>query len=163
MSYRPLTKQEAKDMSNPPLIEDGEYPCELIEFSNVDKNHCPLTDSNGDMMTKIKLKIWDKEGRERSIFTNLFWSERNKMSYRTRNFAESFGVLELYEKGHMYTQFNKCMNKLGVCKIYTQKARAKNDGTDDMWPAKNDVRDFIEKEMKAPVKIDDGFSDLVPF
>lgn len=164
MSYRPLNKQQAEEMARPPLIADGKYQCELLEFTHTDKTQKPLTDRNGEDMTRIKLKIWDQEGKERTIFTNLFWGENNKMSYRTRHFAESFKIVDLYDSGGLYERFGECLGAFGCCDIYTQKERAKNDGTNEVWPAKNDVRDFIESNKSAPVVTSNDFDDsVIPF
>lgn len=143
MSYRPLSREEADQMKKPPLLDDGEYPCSLVEFHHTDKYHNTLRDSNGELMTRIKLKIYDIDGKERFIFTHLFWGENNKMAYRTRHFAESFGVLHKYENGSLYDDFNECLGSMGHCEIYTQKERPKNDGSNEKWAAKNDIRDFF--------------------
>jgi len=170
MSYTPLSKEQAKDMSKPPLIDDGIYPCELIEFTNHDKHGNKMCDKNRDPMTRIKLKIWDNAGKERTISTNIFWGSNNRMSYRTRHMADSFKVTELYESGQMYDQLNQCLHKQGYCEIYTQPERPKNDGTGGVWEEKNDVRDFLE-EVNAPATkpaaaapgVEPGFDDDVPF
>jgi hypothetical protein len=164
MSYKPLTKQQANDMARPPLIDDGTYQFELLEFSNHDKYHNELKDKNGDAMTKVKLKIWDIQGKERLVFTNLFWGEQNRMSYRTRHFAESLGLLAFYESGEMFDKFGECLNKMGHCEIYTQKERAKNDGTGENWPAKNEVKDFVVVETATKQAAgQDFYNDDVPF
>ena len=156
MNYRPLTNEQAQEMSRPQLIEDGEYQCELIEFSHTDKYLKPLLDRNSEPMTRIKLKIWDSQGKDRVIFTNLFWGANNKMSYRTRHFAESFEVLDMYEMGELYDKLGEVLNQTGHCEIYTQKPRPKNDGSDEMWPAKNEVRDFF---VKIKDKVDSSAHD----
>jgi hypothetical protein len=163
MSYRPLTAQQAQEMSAPPLIENGKYQCELMEYSHTDKYNNPLKDSKGEPMTRIRLKIWDKEGRERSLFTNLFWGENNRMSYRTRHFAESFQVLDMYDLGELYEKFNSCLGNLGHCEVYIQQPRAKNDGSGDMWPAKNDIKDFFFEDYSGDKKIDPSMNDDLPF
>lgn len=146
MSYKPLTKQQANDMSRPPLIEDGIYSCMLLAFYHKDKNGQYLVDKSGGRMTRITLRVWDANGSEKTVYTNLFWGEDNKMSYRTRHFAESFKIVDKYENGDLYDKFSECIGLNGICEIYTQKERSKNDGTSEVWPAKNDVRTFIEKE-----------------
>lgn len=169
MSYRPLSKKEAYVMSRPSLIEDGTYECTLLQHMNYNQDGKKIVDRNGEDMTRIKLKIWDHEGKERFIYTNLWWGENNKMSYRTRSFAESFQVLDMYELGELYDKFGDVIGMTGVCEIYTQKERPKNDGSKEIWPTKNDVRNFIEKEVisskliNATVKNDDFHDDDVPF
>jgi len=162
MSYKPLTKEEAMMMSHPQLIEDGTYQCELVEFSHTDKYHNPLKDRNGEDMTRIKLKIWDINGKEKYVFTNLFWGNNNKMSYRTRHFAESFKAVEMYESGKLFDCFRELLGHTGHCEIYTQNARPKNDGSNDTWPAKNDVRDFIVV-ASSNKKQEEFINDDVPF
>jgi hypothetical protein len=169
MSYKPLNKQQANEMSKPPLIPDGIYPFELIEYNHTDKYGQVLKDRNNENMTRIKVKIWDSEGKERIVFTNLYWGENNKMSYRTRYFAESLKKIELYESGGMYDKFVECLNHSGLCEIYTQKERPKNDGTGGVWDAKNDIRNFIEKEThiqeenKNNPSKEEFFDDMILF
>lgn len=162
MKYRPLTEKEANEMSKPALLQDGQYQFMLIEYSHTDKYHNELVDRNNEPMTKIKLKIWDINGKETFIFTNLFWGSNNKMSYRTRNFANSVGFLESYEKGDFYENFGKCLESTGYCEIYTQKERPKNDGSGTSWPAKNEIKDFI-KNNSINKKDKDQFDDEIPF
>jgi hypothetical protein len=168
MTYKPLTHQQADEMMRPPLIDDGRYQFEVIEVHKSDKYHNPLVDKSGAPMTKLRLKIWDHNAHERPVFTNLFWGEENKMSYRTRHYAESVGALELYEKGDLLDRIQVTVGRTGVCEIYTQKGRDKNDGSGEKWPDKNEVRDFFVMENTAPVaktddKAKDDFSDDIPF
>lgn len=166
MSYKPLTKQQAENMARPPLIEDGTYQFEVMELHNVDKHNNPLIDKNREPMTKAVLKIWDMMGRERLVFTNIFWGEQNKMSYRTRLFAESIGAIDLYESGKMLENLKECLSKSGYCEVYTQKSRLKDDGSGESWPAKNEVGNFVAKPIARPQEKDDEapfFDDNVPF
>jgi|SRR6185503_1373864 len=167
MGYNPLSKEKADEMARPPLIDDGQYQFELMEFHNTDKYHNKLVDSKGGEMTRIKIKIWDHHNKERFVFTNLYWSDENKMAYRTRHFAETIDMLPLYEGGSLYDEMSQCLGKTGYCEIYTQKAKPKNDGTNEMWAPKNDVRDFIVAD-KVPedaktMKADPTLNDDLPF
>lgn len=155
MTYNPLTKEEAHDMSQPKLIDEGKYQCELVEVHNTDRNGNTLLDRNGEKMTRIKLKVWDNDGRERFVYTNLFWGNNNKMAYRTRHFAESFRLVDLYEDRVLYDRLGDHLNNGGHCYIYIQNPKPKNDGTDAMWPAKNDVRDFVITATKTEFEDND--------
>jgi hypothetical protein len=166
-SYKPLTPKEATDLMRPPLIDEGRYQFEVVEVHNTDQNHNPLVDKQGEPMTKLRLKIWDNEGRERSLYTYLFWGASHKMAYRTRYFAESIGMLDKYDSGVLLDEMTSCLSRTGIVEIYIQKERDKNDGSGDKWPAKNEVRNFIvasepEKTENAAGKKSD-FDDDVPF
>lgn len=163
MSYKPLTSKQADDMAKPPLIEDGTYEFELLEFNHSDKDNKKLADSYGQPMTKICVKVWDIAGRERKVYTNLFWGEENKMSYRTRHFAESINMVSLYESGQMLDRFNQCLGRKGYCDIYIQKERPKNDGTNGVWPTKNDIKDFKPIVLNSSKSLDQEFNDSIPF
>ena len=164
MNYKPLSKQQAIEMSRPPLIEDGVYQAILLEYMNVNREGHVLKDKDGDPMTRVKFKIWDKNGHERYISTNLFWGENNKMAYRTRHFAESFKVIEMYESGKLYEEMTKVVGLSGMCEIYKQKASVDKNGRE--WPEKNEIRDFSENVTRKPEKINstsDFFNDSIPF
>lgn len=171
MSYKPLSSKQADEMSHPPLIDDGRYQFEVMEIHNTDKYSNPLVDKSGAPMTKVRVKIWDNNSQERSLFTNLFWGEDNKMSYRTRHYAESIGKLDLYESGELLDRIHVTIGCTGVCEVYTQKGRDKNDGSGEKWHDKNDVRDFFvggigTTRAAAPVEAlkDDDFKDSdIPF
>ncbi len=168
MTYKPLTSKQAEDMAKPPLIDDGRYQFEVVEIHTSDKYQNPLIDKTGAPMTKARLKIWDHNAHERPLFTNLFWGEDNKMSYRTRHYAESIGMLEQYENGTLLERIHTTIGRTGACEVYTQKGRDKNDGSGEKWNDKNEVRDFFVAENAIPAaktdnKPKDDFSDDIPF
>lgn len=169
MSYKPLSSKQAEEMMRPPLIDDGRYQMEVVEVHTTDKYHNPLVDKSGAPMTKLRVKIWDHDGHERPVFTNLFWGEDNKMSYRTRHYAEAVGALDLYESGELLDRIHVTVGRAGVCEVYTQKGRDKNDGSGEKWPDKNEIRDFFVME-NAPqaAAVTNGkpkadFDDDIPF
>lgn len=160
MQYMPLTEEQASEMIKPKLLDDGIYKFQLIEFNHNNKYGNQLLDKNGDPMTNIKLNVFCEGGKERFVFATLFWGSKNKMAYRTRHFSESIKILKLYESGKMMEKFSICLNLFGLCEIYTQKERPKNDGSGESWSAKNDVRDFIFEEKNKKPEFD--FNDDIP-
>lgn len=165
-SYKPLSEREASDMMRPPLIEDGRYQFEIVEVHSTDKHNNPMVDKSGAPMTKLRLKIWDKQSRERTLFTNLFWGADNGLAYRTRHFSESIGVLDLYDNGTLLDNIIRVLGRTGHCDVYVQKGRDKNDGTGEKWPDKNDIKDFVKTDKAAPLQkaVGDEFIDSdLPF
>lgn len=162
MRAKRYSEAELKEMA---LIADGVYQFEVMEVHDVDKYGVKLCDKDGNDMSKLKLKIWDKNGRERVVFTNLFSDGR--MAFRTRHFADSIGMIEEYENDDFDTSDTLC--RTGWCQIITRKGGIKNKETNEKWDDSNDVKDFIKlaeqsvyANKAAPVA-NEFFNDEIPF
>ena len=165
MKYKKYSEQELKEMA---IIPEGTYQFETMEVHEVDKYGVLLQDRNGNDMAKLKLKIWDKEGRERTVYTNLFGDGR--MAFRTRHYADSIGEIESYEDETF--SLIQTIGAVGYCEVIVRKARPKDDGSGESWPESNDVRDFVKKDDQQkyrgvtaakPAPAHDFASDDVPF
>lgn len=144
MKPKKYTETELKEMA---LIADGKYQFEVMEVHDTDKYNTPLVDRSGNAMSKLKLKIWDNNGRERFVYTNLFAD--GKMVFRTRHYADSIGAIDLYEAEKFDTA--ETLGATGWCEVITRKGNPKNDGSGELWPDSNDVKDFIK--MSDQVKL----------
>jgi GTPase SAR1 family protein len=156
MRYKRYSEEELKELA---LIPDGIYQFETMEVHETDKYHNPLRDKNGYDMAKLKLKIWDKNGRERFVFTNLFGD--GNMSFRTRHYADSIGKIQQYEDETF--EIRETLGDSGYCQIITRKGGIKNIITGEKWNDSNDVKDFIKLEDQKQYHNPKTESDMCSF
>jgi hypothetical protein len=134
MFYTPVSEKEAMD-NRYSLLEPGHYPkAKVIEAEGG-------TSSKGNKFIKLTLSVMTHEGYSRKIFAYL--SDTPSMRYLTRHLATALGLSNEYDNGSMTLDhlIRDVWIKGGV-HIGVQKERSKEDGTGDMWPAKNTVTDF---------------------
>src|SRR5271154_339230 len=136
MRYTPYTEAQIQSMN---VMEEGIYTFQVLEVHTTDKNNNPLCDKNGIEMAKLKLMVWDKENRERIIYT--FISGDGNFAYKLRHFAKTIDLIEDYESGTF--NINRAVGKSGMADIVIKKGTIKADGSGEMWPDRNDVKDFV--------------------
>ena len=136
MRYTPMTESEIKSLN---VMEAGIYNFEVIEVHTTDKSGCPLQDKNGNDMAKLKLLLWDKNDKQRSLYTYI--SGDTTFAYKLRHFAHTLGMLTEYEDGTF--NINRAVGKSGQAEIIIKIGTLKADGSGEMWPDRNDVKDFI--------------------
>ena len=143
MRYVPHSEEDILSMN---IIEEGVYKFKVMEVLTVDKYGAPMQDKNGNDMAKLKLAVWDKNNREHSMSTYI--SGDSRFAYKLRHFANTIGMLTSYENGSF--KIHETLGKAGQAQIVIKKGNAKNDGSGDMWPDRNDVKDFVVNAMQVP-------------
>lgn len=157
MKYTPFTEAQIKSQN---VIEEGVYMFEVVDVITTDKNNTPLRDKNGNDMAKLKLVIFDKNNKERVLYT--FISGDNNFAYKLRHFAESIGMIASYEDGVF--DIEKTLGKSGKADIVIKKGTIKADGSGEMWPDRNDVKDFVVNVAQSPLQTNqDLINDEIPF
>ena len=136
MKYTPYTEHEIKSMN---LMDEGIYKFQVMDVILNDKNGNQLQDKNGNDMAKLKLMVWDKESREHIIYT--FISGDGNFAYKLRHYADTLGMVLDYEDG----TFNimRTIGKNGLASVIIKKGTTKADGSGELWPDRNDVKDFV--------------------
>lgn len=148
MKFDPLTEQEINEIS---LVPDGAYQYQVT--SAEDK-----ISKASNAYLSLKLKIWDKDGKEHNILTNL------ALIKLLKHFCDVNKLQDQYKAGELTP--HHC---LGMCGgkviISTELEKPKPDG--GVYPAKNVVRDYIAKAVESnlqPLKPNDDFADKdLPF
>jgi hypothetical protein len=154
MRYTPYTEDQIKSLH---VIKEGIYPFKVLEINNTDKNGVPMTDKNGNDLVNMKLLVWDSEtDKQRIIYT--YMSGDGAFAYKLRHFAITLGMLHEYETGTF--DIMKTIDKSGYAHVIIRKGALKNDGSNEYWPDKNDVKDFVMKEGQNP---ESGLDDDIPF
>jgi hypothetical protein len=162
MRYTPYSEAEIQSMH---VMDEGTYHFEVMDVITTDKMNNPLTDKNGNDMAKLKLMVWDKNDKERIIYT--FISGDSNFAYKLRHFAKSIGMINDYEQGIF--NINRAVGKSGVAEVVIKKGNLKQDGSGELWPDRNDVKDFVlidSNNHKSPhldVKQDDIGDEEIPF
>ena len=136
MRYKPYTEAQIQSMN---VMDEGIYPFQVLEVDTTDRSNRPLQDKNGNDMAKLKLLVWDHENRERIVYT--FISGDGNFAYKLRHFAQTINMISEYEDGIFDIQ--RSMGRSGKANIVIKKGTLKQDGSGEMWPDRNDVKDFI--------------------
>lgn len=156
-SYNPISAQQAEAARKFPMLEPGEYDFQV-------KKACYRLSKSNNPMIELTVSVWDKQGKEFTIFDYLISTE--KMGWKTRHFCEAVGLEKEYED----RSFNEllCQDKCGKVLITIQKGKPKPDG--GLYPDKNVIDDYLkeEKENKTinsiqPKSDPYGFDSEIPF
>lgn len=167
MRYTPYTEAQIQGMN---VMDEGTYAFQVIEAITTDKFNQPLRDKNGVDMAKLKLMVWDNENRERIIFT--FISGDGNFAYKLRHFAKTLGMIHEYEDGTF--NIHRTVGKSGTAEIVIKKGTIKAVDSGEMWPDRNDVKDFViaqtntvpaPQQRNEPLKVrqSDELDDDIPF
>jgi hypothetical protein len=143
MRFKPLSEEEIQMEG---LIDPGQYSYQVIEATDEKSK-------SGNDMIKLKLRVWDANGKERLIFDYLL----EAMAFKLRHFCEGLGLLESYNSGTLSSA--SCEGKCGHLELMIQK-----DKTGQYAP-KNAVKDYIVKDKSdSEAKVAEGFiEDDLPF
>lgn len=145
MRYTPYTEAQIQSMN---VMDEGIYPFQVLEVILHDKYGQVLRDKNGIDLAKIKLLVWDHENRERIVYT--FISGDGNFAYKLRHYAQTLGMIADYENGTFDIQSTE--GKSGKANIVIKKGTIKSDGSGEMWPDRNDVKDFVvDAHNAAPI------------
>lgn len=136
MRYTPYTEAQIQSLS---VMEPGIYTFEVLEVMTKDTYNNPLRDKNGVDMAKLKLIVWDRDNRERHVYTYI--SGDGNFAYKLRHFAKTLGMIQQYEDGIF--EIDKTIGKRGNADIIIKRGTMKTDGSGELWPDRNDVKDFV--------------------
>lgn len=148
MKFEPLTEEQLQIAS---LLPDGSYNYQVIKAED-------KISKTGNEYTAITLKIWDEDGKEHSIFTNM------ALIKLLKHFCDVNGMESEYKSGFLPP--DSFMYKSGG-RVMIGVEGEKPDGKGGMYKSKNIVKDYIvaphgSTTKPLPVK-DDFVSDDLPF
>lgn len=159
MRYTPYTEAQIQSMG---VMDEGVYAFQVLEVIVTDQYNQPLRDKNNIDMAKLKLLIWDNDGKERTLYTYI--SGDGNFAYKLRHFAKTVGMLSDYENGTF--DIVRTQGKEGKAQLVIKKGTLKNDGSGEVWPDRNDVKDFIHDAASTttkPVAQSQDMDDEIPF
>jgi len=137
-SFRPITETDQQlEQMRFKLLEPDTYDF-VVEKATSEVS------KSGNQMIKLVLKIWDKEGREVTIFDYLV--DIDYMRYKIKHFCEAVGLSDKLAAG----SFNEsdCEGKGGKAVIVIQKSKKYGD--------RNSVSDYL---VSTVAKNDEPFFD----
>jgi len=102
------------------------YPFEVLEAKE-------RISSKGNDMIELRVKLFNNEGKERTIFDYLVDTENT--AYKLRHFAKATGMLPQYDKGEMLAEH--MVGKTGKCQLGIQKDKT------GVYPDKNVISDYV--------------------
>ena len=154
MRFTPLTEEELQTAS---LVPDGIYSYEVIKSEDA-------LSKAGNEYIKFTLKVWDNEGREHLIFTNL------ALVKLLKHFCDMNGMQDDYKSGLVIAE--NCLHKSGGHVMIGIEGEKPNPNG-GFYPAKNIVKDYIvapqgsmshPASMKPlPVMKNEFHDDDIPF
>jgi hypothetical protein len=149
MIFTPKTEEE---LQRDGLCPEGIYCYEVI------KSEDKISEA-GNEYVSITLKVWDNDGHEHLVFTNM------SLIKLLKHFCDMNGLQEQYKSGNISS--NEFLHKSGgrvVIAIQGEKPNP-NGG---MYKAKNVVKDYVPREQGSlmkplPASKDSFIDDNLPF
>lgn len=141
MRFKPQSEEELNSFK---LLDNGEYDFTVVYAED-------KISEKGNEYIFMKLQVWDKEGRERLIFTNLAFIKLLK------HFCDVTGLEDKYKTGEINAE--DCLYKTGKVLIGFKPGEKKPEG--GYYPDKNIVEDYIKNlTSSSEEKL---LSDDIPF
>ena len=154
MRFTPLTEEELQMQA---LVPEGVYSYQVLKAEE------KISKAGNDYIS-LTLRIWDNEGREHSVFTNL------ALVKLLKHFCDVNGMQSTYQSGNVNADNCNGLSG-GRVMLGVEEAKPKPDG--GMYNAKNIVKDYIvapQGSMSAPAAMrplpdakDAFYDDSVPF
>lgn len=144
MKFEPMSDEQIAKLN---LIPEGQYQFEVVDAED-------KVSARGNEMIAVKLKIWDRDGKERTLMDWLMPSFPKKL----KHFCENTGLQDKYNLGNVIAE--DCRHKSGCLSIMITKNQKGED-----WNTVNDYLSFEKKnlEMKKETREDPFFNDDLPF
>lgn len=123
------------------LLDDGVYDFEVKKSER-------KTSKNGNPMAKLYLKVWDKDGKEHTVFDYLVFSHVPLNIKKIKHFCDAVGKSRNYKEGSLPEELGGLSGKVQIA----TKDEQPND-TGGFYPKSNIVVDYIMTD-KGAVKYD---------
>lgn len=127
-SFTPLTQEQ---LDSAGLAEEGIYNFEVIKSTK-------KTSKSGNPMAELQITIWDKNGKNHSLFDYLVFSNIPLNIRKVKNFCDTTGLVEEYKKGNLPEELQ---GKCGKVSIGIQGNQPNPKG--GVYPSKNVVLDYV--------------------
>lgn len=145
MKFTPMTDEEIDKAG---LMQLGEYDFEVMEAEEYTKD-------NGNVVTKLKLNVFDESGKGNSV---LDWITPSFMK-KFKHFFYAVGLQDSYETGQ--TDPTEYVGKSGKLKLGIGKPYVDGNG---ITRTNNSVDDYIKRDANAPKAASKSVADdEIPF
>jgi hypothetical protein len=142
MEFKPKSREEIekdaderkREMNRKSLLKPGIYDFEVMRAED-------QMSSKGNKMIKLKLRVFH-DGGEAHMYDYLVANQEAKVAA----YCDSVGKSEQYDAGDIKAE--DMAGDCGRAKIGIEDEKPKDDGTDEKWPAKNKIKDYLPKSEK---------------
>lgn len=164
MKFQPKSEEEVSQFKP---WDDGEYSFEIlssVKFGTKEYKTCDRLDKNNNDMLQLVVQIFNDNDQKQVIIDYITVTAERKL----RHAAVCCDLLVKYQSGELTG--DDFVGKCGKLKLYTQKGKAKDDGS-GYWPDKNSISDYVisdedqSQEVPAAVAANVGkvIDDTIPF
>lgn len=138
--FDPITdaELEASQSTENQLAENGIYDFEIMVSKRT-------YSKAGNEMSKLKLRITDKNGKQYIVWDNLVFSDSTFCRRKIKHFCQSIGLIEECNRGELPAELG---GYSGKCEIGYQDKQPNDEG--GYYPAKNIVVDYIKDDNAKP-------------
>jgi len=148
MRFTPVSEN---DLQVAKLLPEGIYSYQVLKSEEKVSNA-------GNEYISLLLKVWDEDGKEHTIFTNL------ALKHLLKHFCDVNDMQEEYKSGNISEE--KFLNKSGGSVVIGIEGEKPNP-TGGMYRAKNIVKDYVilpgSKLKPLPKPNEDFLNDEIPF
>lgn len=137
MNVTPKSEEEVTQFKT---WDDGVYSFEILEkvkFGSKEYRTCETQSSKGAEMLVLVVNVFNDNGQTQTIIDYMVEEFAAK---KIRHVAVACGLLSQYEAGVLNA--DDFIGKSGKVRLYTQKGKAKDDGS-GFWSDKNAIGDYV--------------------
>lgn len=148
MRFQPKTNEQLQqeERDNSQLLPKGDYDFEIDtepadatdEVSKVKRDPEGNIIGGGNDMIHLKLRVFTGVGSAWKFVDDYILES---MGWKFKHAHEAVGLLENYEAGNISADDFK--GKCGKVTLYIQKGKPKNDGSGEVYPDRNSVKDYV--------------------
>lgn len=126
MKFNPMSEQDARIASAPPVLPNGDYDCQVT--CAIEKNSA----SSGMGMFEIEIKVFTGDAKTRMVRDYVM--TEGKAAWRLRECCEGLGILDRYDAGDVSE--HDFADRTGRVRLSTEPAT-------EAYPAKNRVKRYL--------------------
>lgn len=124
MRVTPMSEEQIEEQRQMKLLTPGEGDFEIVAATN------ERSKKSGADMIKLRLKVWDSEGEQSTVFDYLM----DAMPHKCRHVAYACGLGHCYEQGDLAAE--DFVGKSGRCVIKIKPAKGE-------YKAGNEIEDYV--------------------
>ena len=132
MEIKPKSREE---IAREKLLKPGIYDGEVMRAEET------ISKSSGNPMIKLKVRIFH-DGGEAHLYDYIVDTQVEKLCA----FCDAVGLSKEYDAGDVKS--DDMEGRAFRAKVGIEDEKPKDDGSDEKWPAKNKIKDYLPKSEK---------------
>ena len=132
MEFKPKSREE---IAREKLLKPGIYDGEVMRAEET------TSKSSGNPMIKLKVRIFH-DGGEAHLYDYITSTQEEKLCA----FCDAVGLSKEYDAGDVNS--DEMEGRAFRAKVGIEDEKPKDDGSDEKWPAKNKIKDYLPKSEK---------------